>query len=372
MKRYASEEAYDEELDDAGHLNADGISALIERDYACRMDSAPFPADDASLVPSAGACLKCSKRSANQPQLFPEPDRKDVCTDVACWRVKVGAFVDRERREVFAAGGTVLLEEDSRRVFNGGATLPWNSPWIAVEAPCLDDAERRPWRAVLGDLCPPPTLAFTPHGRPVRLVRKSEALEALQKNGIELGAARAGGTESRDPRPDEEEWIQDDEPPDTTKPAPRDPADARFAADVARLTRQRILAAVVTAAEAAAPGDDRFVTLVYETMLHGGYHNAVVDTVKRRLGKVPKGDQPAVALAELAEQLTGGALRALVLELCLSRGGYFVTAGDSLPRDLAHAVALYGVDASAIEKAVADGLDAKRTARRAKAKPAAA
>ncbi len=100
-------------------------------------------------------------------------------------------------------------------------------------------------------------------------------------------------------------------------------------------------------------------------MLHGGYHNAVVDTVKRRLGKVPKGEQPVVALARITSELSGGALRALVLELSVSRGGYFVTAGDTLPRDLPHAAELYGIDAASIEKAVTEELTAKRAARRA-------
>ena len=369
MKRYAEQEAYDEELDE-GHLNADGISAIIERDYACRMGTAPFPSDEAKLVPSAGACTKCSKRSANQPKLFPDPDRKDVCTDVACWRVKVGAFIDRERREVSAAGGNVLLEEESRRIFNSGSTLPWNSPWIVLDAPCPEHPQRRSWRELLGDLCPPPTLAFTSQGKPVRLAKRAEALDALEKNGIELGALRtAAASTTEDDLDSGEDSLGPDEPPgESHSMQHRDPADARFAADVARLTRQRILAAVVAAAEAAAPDDDRLMKLVYETFLHGGYHNAVIDTVKRRLGKVPKGEQPATALAQLADQLRGGALRSLVLELSLSRGGYFVMAGDTLPRDLAHAVALYGVDAASTEKAVAEELATKRAARRVKSK----
>ncbi|GEJ56634.1 hypothetical protein AMYX_13750 [Anaeromyxobacter diazotrophicus] len=374
MNRYAEEEAYDEELDDEGHLNADGISAVIERDYACRMDTAPFPTDDPKLVPSAGACTKCSKRSANQPKLFPEPDRKDVCTDVACWRVKVGAFIDRERREVFAAGGNVLVEEESRRIFNSGSTLPWNSPWIVLDAPCSKHPERRSWRELLGDLCPPQTLAFTSHGKPVRLANRAEALDALEKNGIELGALRTANTSTTEDGVDsgEDSLGTDELPGESHSMQHRDPADARFAADVARLTRQRILAAVVAAAEAAAPDDDRLMKLVYETFLHGGYHNAVIDTVKRRLGKVPKGEQPTAVLAQLADRLTGGALRALVLELSLSRGGYFVMAGETLPRDLAHAVALYGVDAASTEKAVAEELATKRAARRAKSEPAVA
>ncbi len=318
MKRYAEQKAYDEELDDEGHLNHEGIAALIERVYACRLDRAPFPLDDASLVKTAGACTSCPKRSANQPVLFAEPDRKDVCTDVACWRVKVGAFVDRERREVFAAGGTVLLEEESRRIFNGAAMLPWNSPWIDLDAVCPDHPDRLPWRHLLADLCPPPTLAFTSQGRPVRLATRSEVAEALEKNGIDLAALRADGQSCGE----EDEDLADRDDPDEAASAlrrsahePHDPAETRFAADVARQSRQRVLAAVVAAAEAAPLDDNRFATLVYETLLNGGFHNAVVDTVKRRAGKVAKGEQPAAALAQLAGQLGTAGLRALVLEL---------------------------------------------------------
>ncbi len=39
MKQYAEQEAYDEELDDAGNLNTDGISAVIDKPEALAMSS---------------------------------------------------------------------------------------------------------------------------------------------------------------------------------------------------------------------------------------------------------------------------------------------------------------------------------------------
>lgn len=193
MKRCAEEEAFEDELDDDGHLGTGVIEAVIEREYALRLDTAPFPVGDAKLVAAAGPCTTCPKRSVNQPALFSEPDRKDVCTDVACWRTKVAALAERERQEVFAAGGTVLLEQESRRVFNGGSTLPWNSPWIDLEARCPDHPDLLPWRELLGDFCPPPVLAFTPAGKPVRLAKREEAIAALVRNGVDLGALRRRG-----------------------------------------------------------------------------------------------------------------------------------------------------------------------------------
>jgi ParB family chromosome partitioning protein len=370
MKRYAEEEAFEDELDDDGHLGTGVIEAVIEREYVLRLDTAPFPLGDAKLVAAAGPCTSCPKRSVNQPALFSEPDRKDVCTDVACWRTKVAVLAERERKEVFAAGGTVLLEQESRRVFNGGSTLPWNSPWIDLEARCPDHPDLLPWRELLGDFCPPPVLAFTPAGKPVRLAKREEAIDALVRNGVDLGALRGRGQPTDDEEGDAER-VDDADVAPPSRPA-EEPANARFAADVARMTRQRLLAAVVAAAETAPPDDNRFVSLVYETILHGGYHNAVVDTLKRRLGKVPKGELPAAALAAIAAVCPAPALRALILELCLSRGAYFVMSSDKYPRDLARAIEAYGIDAPGIEKAVAEELGAKRAARVAKAKHAGA
>jgi ParB family transcriptional regulator, chromosome partitioning protein len=207
----------------------------------------------------------------------------------------------------------------------------------------------------------------------MRLARRSEVEEVLQKNGIDLAALRAAA------RPGGDDDLEDEgEPTDATPSShrlaslPSDPAQARLAADIARQTRQRILAAVVAAAEAAPLDDNRFATLVYETLLNGGFHNAVVDTVKRRVGKTPKGEQPGAALANLAGRLDTAGLRALVLELCLSRGAYFIMSSEKYPRDLARAIEAYGIDAAAIEKAVTEELAAKRAARHARTKPGTA
>jgi ParB family chromosome partitioning protein len=367
MKRYAQQEAYHEELDDEGHLNAGGIQAIIDQDYSSRLDTAPFDLGDAKLVPAVGNCTSCPKRSVNQPTLFAEPDRKDICTDVECWRTKIAAFIEREKKNVLAVGGKVLSDEESRKVFNGGVALPWNSPWLDLDSPCFDHPERLPWRQLLGDLCPPPVLAFTSQARPMLLGNKTHVIETLEKNGIDLGRLRspppgkaADATGSDEDLPDARSAVDPRHPEECH--AVTDPAEARFAAEIGRVSRQRIMAAIVAAAEATPADDNRFVQLAYETMLHGGYHNSVVDTVKRRIGKVPKGEQPATSLEAHVAGLSPAGVRALLVELCLSRGAYYVMAGDKYPRDLARAIEFYGIDASAIEEAVAEEFTAKRAA----------
>jgi ParB family chromosome partitioning protein len=65
----------------------------IEREILLDITNAPFDAEDANLLPAAGSCAVCPKRTGNNPLLFPEIRHKSICTDRACYRTKVEAFV---------------------------------------------------------------------------------------------------------------------------------------------------------------------------------------------------------------------------------------------------------------------------------------
>jgi ParB family transcriptional regulator, chromosome partitioning protein len=57
------------------------------------LKTAPFDTEDANLLPAAGACSVCPKRTGNNPLLFPEIKNKSLCMDPACHQAKVQAFV---------------------------------------------------------------------------------------------------------------------------------------------------------------------------------------------------------------------------------------------------------------------------------------
>jgi ParB family chromosome partitioning protein len=395
MQEYR-EEAYDEEIDDRGRLTTKMIQAIIESDYSNRLDLAPFSLKDEKLVAAAGACQSCPKRSGNQPQLFTEAEPKDVCTDLRCYQQKVAAYVAREKERALAIGGAFLGEDESRRLFNGGSTLPYNSRWVNLDAVCFDDPERRTWRALLGDLCPAPTLAFTAQSKPVLLAEKASILATLKAHGLDPASLRSkavpvkksvaastalstGNATSEsiqrhhdDPEDDLEDDAVDDEDLDRVEELPAGTADVapdqRLEGEITRVSRQRILAAVVAAAESAPMDDNRFAQLVYETMLQGGYHNAVTEIVKRRIGsKRPKGEHVTTTLEAHGASLGAAALRALVLELAIARSAFYIAADAKYPRTVARAIELYGIDAMSIEKTVSEELRARRAARRAKA-----
>lgn len=66
----------------------------IEREIHLDLKNAPFDPGDAGLVPTAGACAACPKRTGNSPLLFPEIRNKSLCTDPACYKAKVQALVE--------------------------------------------------------------------------------------------------------------------------------------------------------------------------------------------------------------------------------------------------------------------------------------
>src|SRR6266436_3039909 len=65
----------------------------IEREIHLDLKNAPFDTEDANLLPVAGACSTCPKRTGNNPLLFPEIKNRSLCTDPPCHQAKVQAFV---------------------------------------------------------------------------------------------------------------------------------------------------------------------------------------------------------------------------------------------------------------------------------------
>ena len=68
------------------------LAAWIESNILLELASAPFSKQDETLVPEAGACTNCSKRTGFNTLLFSDV-RKDSCTDPACFRAKLDAHV---------------------------------------------------------------------------------------------------------------------------------------------------------------------------------------------------------------------------------------------------------------------------------------
>ena len=60
----------------------------VQQNYMVDLTRALFRLTDATLLPLAGACTKCPKKSGNQPEVFGDIKSADVCTDPTCYAEK--------------------------------------------------------------------------------------------------------------------------------------------------------------------------------------------------------------------------------------------------------------------------------------------
>lgn len=85
----------------------------IEREVLLDISNAPFDAKDMALVPAAGSCAACPKRTGNNPLLFPDVRQKSICTDRECYRAKVEALVQIRLKPFEESGEKPVLVSPS-------------------------------------------------------------------------------------------------------------------------------------------------------------------------------------------------------------------------------------------------------------------
>ncbi len=69
--------------------------AWIDQNILLRLDAVPFDQSDETLLPEAGSCTTCSKRTGYNTLLFGEVF-KDSCSDAVCFNAKLSKFVDQQ------------------------------------------------------------------------------------------------------------------------------------------------------------------------------------------------------------------------------------------------------------------------------------
>jgi ParB/RepB/Spo0J family partition protein len=92
-----------EEIKDSPFIESKGISSsdleeIIGKELHL-LSKAKWQLDDETLLPKAGACSKCPKRSGHQPMLWFDTDEQvdagDQCLDGFCWKAKEMSWLDR-------------------------------------------------------------------------------------------------------------------------------------------------------------------------------------------------------------------------------------------------------------------------------------
>jgi ParB/RepB/Spo0J family partition protein len=124
---------------------------FIEREYMLDLKSAPFQIADSSLVPKAGACNVCPKRTGNQPELFGDVKSGDTCTDPPCFAAKREAAKERVFAEAKAKGLKVITGKQAREIKPHEWSASLSGGYVDLDERCYDDpsGKARTWRELL-------------------------------------------------------------------------------------------------------------------------------------------------------------------------------------------------------------------------------
>jgi ParB family chromosome partitioning protein len=95
----------------------------IESNILLVLKLAPFDKRDAQLVPTAGSCVECSKRTGHNKLLFSDLGKLDACTSPGCYQAKVDAHV---AKAIAAKPKLVQISTAYGQQQEGSATLPRN------------------------------------------------------------------------------------------------------------------------------------------------------------------------------------------------------------------------------------------------------
>jgi ParB family chromosome partitioning protein len=104
------------------------FTAWIEQNILLSLDSVPFDKKDATLVPEAGSCAECPKRTGFNTLLFGEMSQRDQCTDAACLNNKLGRFVERK-----IEAKPKLVQITTSRVTPGDGAVLSRNRYVALQ-----------------------------------------------------------------------------------------------------------------------------------------------------------------------------------------------------------------------------------------------
>jgi ParB family chromosome partitioning protein len=119
------------------------LQQWIEHNILLELASAPFSKEDAQLVPEAGTCLDCPKRTGHNTLLFAEigSDQPDSCSDPKCYAAKVEAHI---RQSIAAKPKLVQISTAYGAQKDGSAVVPRNK-YVEIHTEKPTNPKQRDW-----------------------------------------------------------------------------------------------------------------------------------------------------------------------------------------------------------------------------------
>lgn len=168
---------------------------IIISECMTQLKDVPFDPKDKTLVPDAGPCASCPKRTGNEKELFADVGRADVCTDPICFRMKRDAARALLLAKAKEEGKRILSADESAKLYpyNGGQ-LGYGAPYIELSERC-PFAPKKTWTQVIAKLPKEERLeivvAVDKAGTLHELIGRKEAGEAVRTLNL------ASATETR-------------------------------------------------------------------------------------------------------------------------------------------------------------------------------
>lgn len=197
------------------------VKPMVYTRFNLDLKKAVWMLDDATLVPAAGPCSACPKRSGAHADLFGETDEgPDSCADADCFAGKRAAHVERAKAQAQKDGFKVIDGEEAK------AAMP--SPYgrymegfvrldsVAYTEKGDDEQERTvtfgdALRA-MGKKAPKPRIFINPHtGEAVKVITDdlADKLQPKDEPNAPAAGTRRGRQEEQDDRPPELQALDD-------------------------------------------------------------------------------------------------------------------------------------------------------------------
>jgi ParB family transcriptional regulator, chromosome partitioning protein len=116
------------------------LQQWIEQNVMLILKDAPFNKRDAQLVPVAGNCVDCPKRTGHNKLLFSDLGKQDACTDPTCYQNKVSAHV----AQVIAAKPQLVQISTAYGIRKEGSPVVPRNKYTEVRKPASKEEAKRP------------------------------------------------------------------------------------------------------------------------------------------------------------------------------------------------------------------------------------
>lgn len=180
------------------------LAGIVQSRYMLRLSDARFKITDANLVPDAGSCRACPKRTGANPDLFADVQGADVCTDPACFRTKEQAHTDASLKAARESGATIIEGREAKALMPHSWTDQVDG-FLRLDNKA-DSPTDKPLRALIGKQMEKagiaPTLVANPHkdGALVAVIDHATAQQLLAAKGLDDAAEKLAHEAKADER----------------------------------------------------------------------------------------------------------------------------------------------------------------------------